>query len=67
MFTRGKSCTLGKDFIEDDVNSFTGCSGAVVFLLDEGQPDSVDPSEYGKTIAIHSGAHPASVTGMLDF
>lgn len=49
---------VGKDFIEYDINSFTGCSGAVVFLLDQGQPDSVDPSDYGKAVAIHSGAHP---------
>lgn len=28
-------------------------------VLDEGQHDSVDPSDYGKAVAIHSGAHPA--------
>ena len=49
---------VGKDFIEYDINSFTGCAGAVVFLLDMGQPDSVDPSDYGKAVAIHCGAHP---------
>ena len=44
----------GKAF-EHNVNTFAGCSGAVVFLLDEGQPDSVDPSDYGKAVAIHAG------------
>jgi len=54
----GEILYVGEDFIEYDINSFTGCSGAIVFLLDEGQPDSVDRSDYGKAIAIHSGAHP---------
>jgi len=54
----GEILHVGKDFIEHDINSFTGCAGAVVFLLDMGQPDSVDPSDYGKAVAIHSGAHP---------
>ena len=54
----GEILYVGKDFIEYNINSFTGCSGAVVFLLDVNQPDSVDQSDYGKAIAIHSGAHP---------
>ncbi|KAL3903806.1 MAG: hypothetical protein SGILL_010307 [Bacillariaceae sp.] len=49
---------VGGNFIEYDINSFTGCSGAIVFLLDCDQPDSVDPHDYGKAIAIHCGAHP---------
>jgi len=44
--------------IEYDINSFTGCSGAVVFLLDEGQPEEVKERDYGKAVAIHGGGHP---------
>jgi hypothetical protein len=31
----GKLLCVGTRHIEYDINSFTGCSGAVVFLLDE--------------------------------
>ena len=54
----GEILYVGPDFIEYDINSFMGCSGAVVFLLDMNQPDSLDQANYGKAIAIHSGAHP---------
>ena len=49
---------VGPKHIEYSINSFTGCSGAVVFLLDQNQPDSVDQTDWGKAIAVHSGAHP---------
>jgi hypothetical protein len=46
--------------IEYDNNSFTGCSGAVVFFLDENQPeDSVQQCDWGAAVAIHAGAHPS--------
>jgi hypothetical protein len=53
---------VGSHHIEYDLNSFTGCSGAIIFLLD-GQSDSVQVQEcdYGKAIAVHSGAHPCLV------
>ena len=38
------------------INTFRGCSGAVIFLLDEGQDDcGVEESDFGKAIAIHGG------------
>lgn len=40
------------------MNSFTSCSGAIVFLLDEGQPEGVMAKDHGKAIAIHAGGHP---------
>jgi len=49
---------VGKDHIEYTCNAFTGCSGAVVFLLDQDQPPSVQRSDYGKAVAVHSGSHP---------
>jgi len=49
---------VGPKHIEYSINSFTGCSGAVVFLLDKDQPASVDQSDWGRAVAIHSGAHP---------
>lgn len=56
----GKIKYVGVTYIVYDINSFTGCSGAVVFLLDEHQPeDSVQECDYGKAVAIHAGAHPS--------
>jgi hypothetical protein len=49
---------VGPKHIEYSINSFTGCAGAIVFLLDMDQPSSVDQSDWGKAVAIHSGAHP---------
>ena len=55
----GEITHVGEKHIEYDVNSFTSCSGAIVFLLDKGQPESVDPNlDHGKAVAIHAGAHP---------
>lgn len=44
----------GKTF-GHDINAFEGCSGAVVFLLDQNQPDDVDEGLYGLAVGIHSG------------
>lgn len=58
----------GAKHIEYDINSFTGCSGAVVFLLDgEGQHDSVQQCDYGKAIAVHAGAHPVLLKRNIGF
>ena len=54
----GEIIYVGEKHIEYSINSFTGCSGAIVFLLDKDQPPSVDPSDWGRAVAIHSGAHP---------
>ena len=54
----GKITDVGKQHIEYTCNAFTGCSGALVFLLDKDQPNSVQRCDYGKAIAIHSGSHP---------
>lgn len=44
--------TSDEKHIEYNINSFTGCSRAVVFLLDKGQPeDSVQECDY-------AGAYP---------
>jgi hypothetical protein len=48
---------VGTHHLEYDVNSFNGCSGAVVFLLDKKQPLSVLESDWGCAIAVHAGAH----------
>jgi hypothetical protein len=49
---------VGASHIEYTFNAFTGCSGAVVFLLDKNQPESVQECDWGHAVAIHSGAHP---------
>ena len=54
----GQITYVGDSHIEYDINTFTGCSGAVVFLLDKHQPESVNESDYGCAIAVHAGAHP---------
>jgi hypothetical protein len=56
----GEIAYVGTHHIEYNFNSFSGCSGAVVFLLDVDQPDdgSMQECDYGTAVAIHSGAHP---------
>ena len=51
---------VGTHHIEYTINSFTGCSGAIVFLLDLNQPEDslVQQCDHGCAIAVHSGAHP---------
>lgn len=49
---------VGEKHIEYTINSFTSCSGAIVFLLDKDQPASVQDCDFGKAIAVHGGAHP---------
>jgi hypothetical protein len=55
----GKITFVGDNHIEYDINTFTGCSGSVVFLLDMDQPSPVEPNDHGCAIAIHAGAHPS--------
>jgi hypothetical protein len=63
----GKITLMGDHHIEYDINSFTGCAGAIVFLLDENQPESVHEGDYGKAIAVHGGAHPTLTNRNLGF
>ena len=56
----GSITHVGPGRISYDINTFGGCSGTVVFLLDKGQPDSVQKQDWGKAIAVHSGPHPIS-------
>lgn len=44
----------GGECFEHDINTFSGCSGAIVFLLDRNQ-DNVPEQDYGKAIAVHVG------------
>lgn len=53
----GEIVRVGLHHIECSINSFEGCSGAVVFLLDKKQPSSVLESDWGCAIAVHAGAH----------
>ena len=46
----------GGEAFEHDINSFRGCSGAIIFLLDSDQDGyGVKSSDYGKAIAVHVG------------
>jgi hypothetical protein len=58
---------VGEHHIEYDLNSFEGCSGAIVFLLNlEAQPadSGVLSTDVGKAIAVHAGAHPRKVENL---
>ena len=48
IFT-GKITHVGDGYIENDMNSFSGCSGAAIFLFDKDHP------EYLKVIGVHAG------------
>lgn len=54
----GKVTAVDENMIVYDMNSYGGCSGAIIFLLDKDQPESVRPEDTGKAIAIHTGSHP---------
>jgi hypothetical protein len=46
----------GGDCFEHNVNTFRGCSGAIVFLLDQNQDGfGILEEDYGKAIAVHVG------------
>jgi hypothetical protein len=40
-------------FFTHDINTFKGCSGAIVFLLDVDQPSTVSKEDHGKAIGVH--------------
>jgi hypothetical protein len=40
-------------FFTHDINTFKGCSGAIVFLLDVDQPSTVSEKDHGKAIGVH--------------
>jgi hypothetical protein len=46
----GKITYVGKDHIEYTCNTFTGCAGAIVFLPDQAQPNSVQRCAWGKPL-----------------
>jgi len=48
IFANGK--TFGHN-----INACTGCSGAVVFLLDKDQPEDFDESLHGLAVGIQAG------------
>lgn len=63
----GKITMVSEHHIEYDINSFEGCSGAVVFLLGlETQPNDsgVTHDDVGKAIAVHAGAHPRKIKNL---
>jgi len=63
----GKITYVGDNHIEYDINTFTGCSGSVVFLLDVDQPSPVQPNDHGCAIAIHAGGSSFVVKSKLRF
>lgn len=43
------------DAFEHDINTFAGCSGAIVLLLHQHQNGLADSRDFGKAIAVHVG------------
>ncbi|CAB9497107.1 expressed unknown protein [Seminavis robusta] len=58
MIYTGSITEVGNDHIEYNVNTFKGCSGAVVIVMDRSHPD------FGKAMAIHAGYQPALGTNL---
>ena len=53
---------------EHNINSYRGCSGAVIFLLDHNQNgNGVNDSDHGKAIAIHAGGDELSDGTIVNF
>ena len=48
LYTGSISCD-GSRHIEYNINSFKGCSGAIVIVMDRNHPD------FGKALAVHAG------------
>lgn len=48
----------GGKIFQHNINSYPGCSGAVIFLLDQNQNDSVKDGDYGCVIGVHAGGKP---------
>jgi len=63
----GKIILVGGTHIEHDINTFTGCSGAIIFLLDKEQPSSVKNHHWGRAVAVHVGSHPSMRTRNIGF
>ena len=54
--------------LEHNINAYRGCSGAVIFLLDQNQNGKgVSDSDYGKAIAIHAGGDELSDGNIINF
>ena len=47
---------------EHSINTYRGCSGAIIFLLDKGQPNEDVASHQGKAIGVHVGGKPVTAT-----
>ena len=57
-----------KESFEHNINAFRGCSGAVIFLLDEDQEGvGVIDKDYGKAIAVHVGGDRLSCGTIINF
>lgn len=52
----GTVTDVGERYIEHDINTFEGCSGAIIFLLNAvDQLEDVRPQDFGCAIAVHVG------------
>lgn len=51
-----------KEVFRHSINTFRGCSGAIVFLLDKKQDGLVEEKYWGKAIGVHVGAFEETTT-----
>ena len=48
-----------------NINTYEGCSGSIIFLLDKDQPpESVERHDYGKAIGVHAAGYDPHNLGM---
>lgn len=60
--------TPDKESFEHNINTFRGCSGAVIFLLDEDQEGvGIIDNDHGKAIAVHVGGDRLSSGIVVNF
>jgi hypothetical protein len=64
MIFTGGITEVGSEYFEHDINTFPGCSGAIVFLLDNRQPAFVSRDDYKKAIGVHVGYKPGLRTNI---
>ncbi|CAB9529189.1 expressed unknown protein [Seminavis robusta] len=54
-----------REVFAHNINTYEGCSGAIIFLLDKDQsPESVGRDDHGKAIGVHAAGHVPHNLGM---
>jgi hypothetical protein len=60
----GEITHVGNKYFEHNINTFPGCSGAIVFLVDRNQSALVQQRDLRKAIGVHAGFKPQLQTNI---